>query len=103
MDSKRAGGREMQAQTPPTGPTLCRTGCGFYAHSAFDGMCSKCYKDHAADTLNSSASSTSTTSPPLLAKGDAYACNYNLLCQETEKLKSYFIYLFICVHFLNAK
>lgn len=69
MDSERASGREMQAQTPPSGPTLCRTGCGFYAHSAFDGMCSKCYKDHAANTLNSSAtSSSSTSSPPLLAK-----------------------------------
>lgn len=69
MDSERTGSREMQAQTPPSGPTLCRTGCGFYAHSAFDGMCSKCYKDHMASTLNSSAASTSTTSPPLLAKG----------------------------------
>jgi len=67
MESNRAGGREMQAQTPPSGPTLCRTGCGFYAHSAFDGMCSKCYKDN---TVNSSASSTSTNSPALLTKGN---------------------------------
>jgi len=66
MESNRGDSSEMKAQTPPSGPTLCQTGCGFYAHSAFDGMCSKCYKDHA---MNSSTSSTSTNATSLLTKG----------------------------------
>jgi len=73
MDGNGSGNREMQAQTPPAAPVLCRAGCGFYAHSAFDGMCSKCYKDVVKNqtgpvqtslipTSSSSSSSTITNS-----------------------------------------
>ena len=40
--------------------TLCRTGCGFYGNQAFDGMCSKCYKDALKRKQNAPVSGRST-------------------------------------------
>jgi len=41
---------------------LCKNGCGFYGNHSFDGMCSKCYKDHLKRQQQPSPS-TGRTSP----------------------------------------
>lgn len=46
---------------PPT--TLCRMGCGFYAGAAFDGMCSKCYRDVLKRKQSSSPVASGRLSP----------------------------------------
>lgn len=70
MDGSGSGQREMQS--PPVSTLCVRPGCVFYAHSLFDGMCSKCYKDvnqqtsgpcNAAGSSAVSATSSASNSP----------------------------------------
>jgi hypothetical protein len=64
-------------EQPESNPTFCTNNCGFYGSSQFEGMCSKCYREHVSRSLNtgrtnscnsfytsSSSSTTTTTSNP---------------------------------------
>jgi hypothetical protein len=39
-------------EQPESNPTFCTNNCGFYGSSQFEGMCSKCYRDHVSHSLN---------------------------------------------------
>jgi hypothetical protein len=39
-------------EQPESNPTFCTNNCGFYGSSQFEGMCSKCYRDHVSRSLD---------------------------------------------------
>ncbi|CAF0769997.1 unnamed protein product [Rotaria sp. Silwood1] len=63
-------------EQPESNPTFCTNNCGFYGSSQFEGMCSKCYREHVNRSYNAgrtnsfnsyySSSNTPVTSQNLL-------------------------------------
>ena len=43
-------------------PSLCRAGCGFFGSTAFEGLCSKCYRDY-QERKDARLSGTPTQAP----------------------------------------
>ena len=45
-------------EQPESNPTFCTNNCGFYGSSQFEGMCSKCYREHVSRSLNTGRASS---------------------------------------------
>ncbi len=48
-------------EQPESNPTFCTNNCGFYGSSQFEGMCSKCYRDHVSQSYNAERADSFTS------------------------------------------
>jgi hypothetical protein len=48
-------------EQPESNPTFCTNNCGFYGSSQFEGMCSKCYREHVNRSYNAGRTNSFTS------------------------------------------
>jgi hypothetical protein len=51
-------------EQPESNPTFCTNNCGFYGSSQFEGMCSKCFRDHVSQSYNAERADSFTSMSP---------------------------------------
>jgi hypothetical protein len=66
-------------EQPESNPTFCTNNCGFYGSSQFEGMCSKCYRDHVSRSYNAGRSNSFTS---YYSSSNTHVTSQNILQDE---------------------
>jgi hypothetical protein len=70
-------------EQPESNPTFCTNNCGFYGSSQFEGMCSKCYREHVSRSLTTGRTNSCNSMLNLFCFN---LFNNNLICLKVFML-----------------